>query len=379
MEVRGVRVLSYTRDASGLPKANLQTSSKDGLNGAKEAQASSPWSSLKEFSFKNLLQKLKQSSASPAEVPSAPMCTPQVTASMNQLVSLDLDIDKSTNPVVLSTVLASLQSQWVDTGIANAAQGDAKAWRAVNNLPPPSMANKMTSYERALVSNRPATLPWQAKVKIRTEVLSSQTLEVPYFYKHPSLALTIDFELVGNDGQSAKFEDHFSLVLDLVRPEWAPAKLSTDSRELIQSQLQTWRTEAEQWLSCQQNLPAVTAINGKQLEINAGSLAGMKKGDELLIANPARFPSQLAGKDGAPQTLLARVQAVTPFNSQLVVLAGPAQLAQANWRAWPTETILKEPGVQPANSGSNIREANVAKRSVKPMMTSSVSSGPSSY
>ena len=379
MEVRGVRVLSYTRDATGMPKANLQTSNKDVLNGAKEAQAASPWSALKELSFKNLLQKLKQASAAPAEAPSAPMCTPQVTASMHQLVSLDLDIDKSSNPVVLSAVLASLQSQWVDTGIANAAQGDAKAWRAVNNLPPPSMANKMTSYERALVSNRPTSLPWQAKVKIRTEVLSSQTLEVPYFYKHPSLALTIDFELVGNDGQSAKFEDHFSLVLDLVRPEWAPAKLSSDSRELIQSQLQTWRTEAEQWLSCQQNLPAVTAINGKQLEINAGSLAGMKKGDELLIANPARFPSQLASKDGAPQTLLARVQAVTPFNSQLVVLAGPAQLAQANWRAWPTETILKEPAVQPANAGSNIRETNVAKRSVKPMMTSSASSGPSAY
>jgi hypothetical protein len=91
----------------------------------------------------------------------------------------------------------------------------------------------------------------------------------------------------------------------------------------------------------------VTAAIAKQIEINAGSMAGLKKGDELLIANPTRFPAELMSKDGAPQTLLAQVQAVTPFNSQLVVLAGPAQSVQANWRAWPTETLVKEPQVQP--------------------------------
>jgi len=70
-------------------------------------------------------------------------------------------------------------------------------------------------------------------------------------------------------------------------------------------------------------------------------------------------------KEGAPQTLLAQVQSVTPFNSQLVVLAGPAQLVQANWRAWPTETLVKEPQVQsPA--------VTTSKRATKTLTTPAV-------
>jgi hypothetical protein len=99
----------------------------------------------------------------------------------------------------------------------------------------------------------------------------------------------------------------------------------------------------------------VTAVASRQIEINAGSLAGVKKGDEWLIANPSRFPAELIGKEGAPQTLLAHVQSVTPFNSQLVVLAGPVQAAQANWRAWPTETLVKEPQVQTATTTQSKR------------------------
>jgi hypothetical protein len=96
----------------------------------------------------------------------------------------------------------------------------------------------------------------------------------------------------------------------------------------------------------------VTAALGQQLEINAGALSGVRKGDEWLVANPARFPAELLSREGAPQTLLASVQSVTPYNSQLVVLAGPAQAVQPNWRAWPTDTLIKEPSVAPSPSKS---------------------------
>ena len=98
--------------------------------------------------------------------------------------------------------------------------------------------------------------------------------------------------------------------------------------------------------------PLVTAAMGQQIEINAGALSGVRKGDEWLLANPARFPAELLSREGAPQTLLASVQSVTPYGSQLVVLAGPAQAVQANWRAWPTETLLKEPSVLPSARGA---------------------------
>ena len=152
-----------------------------------------------------------------------------------------------------------------------------------------------------------------------------------------------------------------SLQLEVNRPAWSAPRLTQASLNLVQQQLQTWRADAEQWLSCHAINPAVTAVNAQQLQINAGALAGVRKGDELLVANPARFPKELMSKEGAPQTLLAHVQSVTPYNSQLVVLAGPVQAVQADWRAWPTDTLLKEPKVAPTAQ----KPSATAKRPVK--------------
>jgi hypothetical protein len=98
----------------------------------------------------------------------------------------------------------------------------------------------------------------------------------------------------------------------------------------------------------------VTAVNGQQVENNAGSLSGVRKGDEWLVANPARFPAELMSKEGAPQTLLATVQSVLPHSSKLLLLAGPAQAVQANWRAWPTDTLIKEPSVLPSTPPAGV-------------------------
>jgi hypothetical protein len=102
-------------------------------------------------------------------------------------------------------------------------------------------------------------------------------------------------------------------------------------------------------------------VNPQQVQINAGTFNGVRKGDEWLVASPDQFPSGLLGKDGAPQTLLAKVQSVTPYNAQLVVLAGPAQAVQPEWRAWPTETLATEPNLQPTTK----RTTPSVKRSVK--------------
>lgn len=382
MEVRGVRVLSYTRDEAGQPKAKIQTTTAPlptSNNLVPTTHLAASLTAIKDFSFKGLFQKLKQTVLLQNETPATPICTSKVMSPLHQLVSLEVDVEPSSHPVVIQSVLTQLQSQWLEARSVNANSIQVKPWKAFNNLPPASMSNKMTAYERALVSNRLAALPWQAKLKVRTEVLPAQGLEMPFTFNHPSLALNIDFELTGNEGQATQFEDHFSLVIDLVRKEWAPAQLSSESRELIQAQFQTWRSQAEQWLGCQQPTPMVTAVYGKQLEINAGSLAGVKRGDEWLVANPMYFPSELAGKDGASQTLLAKVQSVTPFNAQLVVLAGPAQVAQTEWRAWPTEVLLKEPHVQAVASGSYIRDAMPAKRPSKPSTNPSSSLGSAAY
>ena len=364
LDVQGVKVLGYERDDVGQAKARLQFPSN---MAAQQASSKNDAPRVKETGFLGAVQKFNQlmsktlGSANTASTVEAlakgSSCTPKVSARMNHLVSLDVQIDSDASKLVMQTLLPQIQAQWIQN---NAQSGKVNAWRAVNNLPAASMANSMTAYERALIGNRPETLPWHAVVRVTTEDLKASTLDTYLGAKNPAALMTLEFQLVGTDGQASHFEDSATLNLEFERSSWSAPKMNASSVAAIQEQLQAWRGAAEDWLNCQQINPVVTAAMGQQIEINAGALSGVRKGDEWLLANPARFPAELMSREGAPQTLLASVQSVTPYGSQLVVLAGPAQAVQANWRAWPTDTLIKEPSVLPS-----AREAVPSKRPVK--------------
>ena len=353
LDVQGVKVLGYERDDAGQAKARLQFPSN---MAAQQAASKNETPRVKETGLQGAVDKFSQlmsktlGSVKTVEASAQDnSCTQKVGARMNHLVSLDVQIDANASALVLQTLLPHIQAQWVQTNVQS---GKANAWRAVNNLPAASMANSMTAYERALIGNRPETLPWQAVLKVKTESVKASSLEAYLGAQNPASFLTLDFQLVGTDGQAVQFEDSATLNLAFERSSWAAPKMNAVSVTAIQDQLQAWRGAAEDWLNCQQINPVVTAAMGQQIEINAGALSGVRKGDEWLLANPARFPAELMSREGAPQTLLASVQSVTPYGSQLVVLAGPAQAVQANWRAWPTETLLKEPSVLPSARGA---------------------------
>ena len=369
MEVRGVKVIAYDRDESGQAKARLQHPASNSTQANKTSNSAAP-----ETGIKGALQKLNKMQNKvndfvkeliPHQEAVASACTNKVGSRMSHLVSLELDIDSSANAVILNSLLPQLQLHWVQT---SAPVGQVSAWKAVNNLPAASMSNHMTAYERALIGNRPNALPWQGSLKIRTEALASTGFEGLMGLKGSHFLLNLDFKIMGAEGQSEMFEENVSLTIEMDRPAWSAPRPTAASLEAVQEQLQSIRGAAEQWLSCHAITPAVTAVNLQQVQINAGSMSGVKKGDEWLIANPAHFPAALVSKDGAPQTLLARVQAVTPFNSQLLVLAGPVQSVQADWRAWPTETLVKEPSVQPSKGAVTLPPA---KRNVKTAASSS--------
>lgn len=337
MVVRGVKVLAYGRDEAGQAKAQLQTSPVSDKELSESSQGNPP--------------------------PSTGQCSQKVGSNLNHVVKLNLAIEPTVHPMVLQFLLPQIQSLWVNSASGANTPNNAKQWRVFNSLPPPSMANNLSAYERALISQHSQSSPWQASLIIKTYPTPAKGFEGYPGYKAPGLALDLGYQMTSTDGQVLVMEETVSLVLDIERPAWAAPRIATASALGVQEQLQEWRAMSEQWLECQHLNPVVTAVSGQQIQINAGSLAGVRQGDEWLIANPARFPAELASKDGAPQTLLARVQAVTPYQSQLVVLAGPVQAVQANWRAWPTETLIKEPNLLPSAN----RPPAPIKRPVKPV------------
>ena len=360
MEVKGVRVLAYDRDETGQAKARLQYPRPVTEPPLQRPEPNMVKGALQKINKAiNKVTDLAKEITPKTALAAAPACKIKVGEKLKHVMSLDIQTDSSSNTVFLSTFLPLIQTQWV--GQASSMGG----WRMVNTLPAPSMSNTMTHYERALIGNRPDQLPWSAKLLIKTEQLEATGLAGLRGEKSPNFLVHMRLHVMGADGQNVAYEDNTSFGLEMEKSAWGVPRLDLSSITALQNELQTMRSQAEEWLACQSVHPVVTAVASKQVEINAGSLAGVKKGDEWLVANPAKFPAELMSKEGAPQTLLAKVQSVTPFKSQLVVLAGPVQSAQADWRAWPTDTLVKEPNLMPKPV-----TVTISKRAVKPVANS---------
>jgi hypothetical protein len=209
----------------------------------------------------------------------------------------------------------------------------------------------MTAYERALTSNKPEQLPWHARFAMKTEMLPAPGLQGLNGGTGPGIAVSLLLQVSPREGQKGAFQEMVTLNLALEVDKWKAAKLNAESLALLTQQFQQWKSSLSQLVACEAITPTVTEVHTEFIRISAGSESGVRKGDEWLVADPAKFPSQLVVKDGASQMLLAKVDSVSPYQSVLTIVAGPAQSAQPQWRAWPTETLLKEATVLPAIKG----------------------------
>ena len=215
----------------------------------------------------------------------------------------------------------------------------------------PSMANTMTSYERMLTSNKPEQMPWHARFAMKTEMLPAPGLNGLNGAKGPGMTVNLLLQVSPREGQKGVFQEMVTLNLELEVDKWKAAKLSAESHALLAQQFEQWKSSIGQLVACEGITPTVTEVKPEFIRINAGSESGVRKGDEWLVADPAKFPSQLVGQDGASKMLLAKVDSVSPYHSVLTIVAGSAQSAEVQWRAWPTETLLKDPAVLPAAKG----------------------------
>ena len=92
-------------------------------------------------------------------------------------------------------------------------------------------------------------------------------------------------------------------------------------------------------LNCRAVTAEVTQANGALLRINAGSVAGVRVGDEWFLADGQNFPQRILERGMPSQTVLAKVQYVGPFDAQLRAVAGPGPSVQRNWSAWSAQDV----------------------------------------
>jgi len=307
MEVRGVRVLSYSRDSAGQAKAQLDA-------------ATPP---------QDLARALDAQSSRKAT------CEQGASGALKHVIGLTTSFEPGTSAAIQRLVRQQITAQWLSA--------DERNWRMLDRAainPVLSTGFKPTGYEQALTRNGPEQLPWKAHLRLGAELAPLQAWEKLAGLRAHHMDVTVTLTVSPMDGAGAQFQAAHQMSLPLNQPEWSSLTLTPQGTDQLQALWSQWSERLSPWLGCDNVQPKVTDLRAQNLQINAGTLAGVRQGDEWLLADPQAFPSRLVDKQSASM-VLAKVVEVTPHHARLSVLAGPANALQVNWRAWPAESLSR--------------------------------------
>jgi hypothetical protein len=119
----------------------------------------------------------------------------------------------------------------------------------------------------------------------------------------PSMTATLTLEVSPKEDPGLSYQESTTVQLDMNSQAWRPARMSLASEQALRQQVDEWGQKLAQWLSCEDIKPTVTAVNQQAISINAGAMAGIKKGDEWLIADPRRGSSDLVSQSSSRVSL----------------------------------------------------------------------------
>jgi hypothetical protein len=317
MQVRGVRVLSYQRDADGQPRAQVEWQGKqDAAKPGPLAQAPVP---------------LPAGSSSPAK-PAA--CAPE--GKLKHVLSLRLSVpSRSAEPDahVFEDARQSLAEGWALAGES------ARHWRLLQqtpNLPEALLVSgSSAAYLRLLTAGPAAVQPaWVAHMRL--EPLPSASGSWFKWWEAPSPRMRLSLVVSAADG-AAVFQTRTDLPMAVQTSRWAAPRLSPASQEALAQVVVQWSEALSERLACQPVKVQVLQSQADRVQVDQGSMAGMRVGEEWLISDRQRVPQRLLEPGAAQAMVLARVERVDVQRAELKVLAGPTEQVRPQWQAWPVQ------------------------------------------
>lgn len=298
MQVRGVRVSGYERDAQGEPRADVRI----------DRQAA-------------LANRVSSS------VPSPQNCIDNAQAGrLQHLVALQWSV-----PTTWGTdELPLLESaRTVLTGYWQQVANDSKVWRLIEAKDKPEDRGR-SDYESALLGSGVDHTPWRLKLTLQPNTKGQRPDAQP-------ISVRLVASLSAQDQAQPILQTSIPLTLQGERGNWGMPRLDQATQDVLRQQLDAWAQALKQNLACQAVRPQVTRNSDTDIRINAGFAAGVRRGDEWLLVDERQFPGKLLEAGVAAQSVLARVKSVAEHQAQLELLAGPAQLVQTRWRAMSTD------------------------------------------
>jgi len=309
MQVRGVKILSYGRDNRDQPTADMRWQPESAV---KTVQAS-PQAATTCFASDN-------------------------DNGLKHLIGFDIDPGEDWGVDEMSALRGTtglLAQQWTRKATGNV------LWK--QRL---SAVVGRSAYEKALLGSSADEMPWRVNLTMRQ--LSKRTSFSTSAVFNPAAKnvasilpaepkIQLHFSLTARNQQSPTFEASADLDWGVEMQNWSAPVPTMESQRLLLEQVKNWSAEVQKLLACESVIPEVILTNSDSLRINAGSLVGLRVGDELLLANGKNFIKKILEPGMISESVIAKVLTVRENHAQLQVSVGVKQTVQLGWRAWPTE------------------------------------------
>lgn len=319
MQVRGVRVLSYQRDADGQPRAQVE------WQGKQDAAKPAP-------------QQATAALSGPSSLPAKPTaCAPE--GKLKHVLGLRLSVPSRSaeqDALVFEDARQSLAEGWALAGES------ARHWRLLQQAsvqPEPALAagnmGSSAAYVRLLTAGPAAVAPaWVAHMRL--EPLPAASGSWYKWWEAPSPRMRLSLVVSAADGATV-YQTRTDLPMAVQTSRWAAPRLSKASQAALVQVVEQWSDALSERLACQPVKVQVLQSQADRVQVDQGSMAGMRVGEEWLISDRLRVPQRLLEPGAAQAIVLARVERVEVQRAELKVLAGPTDQVRPQWQAWPVQ------------------------------------------
>lgn len=319
MQVRGVRVLSYQRDADGQPRAQVQWQGRE--------------DSAKPVPVEPATKPLNSDVLAPAK-PAA--CVPE--GKLKHVLGLQLNVpNRSTeqDTYLFEDVRQSLAQGWALAGES------ARHWRFLRQAPSQidttQALGTSASYLRLLTASPAAAAPaLMAQVRLEPSPPVGRLSSLLRWWESSAPRMRLSLVVSAADGATV-YQTRTDLPMAVQTSRWAAPRLSKASQAALVQVVEQWSDALSERLACQPVKVQVLQSQADRVQVDQGSMAGMRVGEEWLISDRLRVPQRLLEPGAAQALVLARVERVEVQRAELKVLAGPTDQVRPQWQAWPVQ------------------------------------------
>ncbi len=242
---------------------------------------------------------------------------PQAKAPLRQVMTVGLDLSSGLAPA--QRYPAQQLGFAARTRLVQAA-ARSERWRLI------STQAQARTYDRLIHGHGEEHVKWHAQLTVTPVPLSGVSDDYSAF------GLTL--QVSGPGQRQGWFVAEEVVVPSVPTQSYGTPKMDTDTNAAITRAVTAMAQQLEKQLACEPQTFAVEQSNGR-LSLNAGSNAGLRVGDKLMIADPSVLPRHTLEPGALDAAVLAEVKSVTPYQAEIKQVAGRKLKFNGAWVAWP--------------------------------------------